>query len=235
MHQTKIREDLSVKVSVIIPMLNEESSLHLMLDHWKTLAHDGAELLVVDGGSTDASVEIVQKAGFTVLSSSRGRAQQMNTGAEAAQGQLLLFLHADTIPPPQALSAMRKGLKDSTRYWGRFDVKIEGRSRMFPVIAFMINQRSRLSGIATGDQGIFIRLEAFEKIGGFPDQPLMEDIEISKRLLQLSRPLCLKARMRTSGRRWETRGVWRTIFLMWRLRWSYWRGASAQELARAYR
>ncbi len=224
-----------LKVSVIIPMLNEEPSLHLMMDHWKTLVQDGAELLVVDGGSTDASVDRVQKAGFKVLSSPRGRAQQMNTGAKSAQGDILLFLHADTIPPPRAVPILTKALQDSERVWGRFDVHIEGRAWMFPVIAFFINLRSRLSGMATGDQGIFVRRAMFEQMAGFPDQPLMEDIEISKRLLQYTKPLCLKARVRTSGRRWETRGVWRTIFLMWRLRWLYWRGTSAQDIARAYR
>ncbi|HYX38451.1 MAG TPA: TIGR04283 family arsenosugar biosynthesis glycosyltransferase [Oligoflexus sp.] len=224
-----------MNVSVIIPMLNEAATLSLVMDHWKALQQSGAEVLVVDGGSTDGSMERVQQAGFKVLSSARGRARQMNTGAQMAQGDIMLFLHADTQPPPQSLTAMGQGLMLSQLVWGRFDVQVEGRAWMFPIIGFFINLRSRLSGIATGDQGIFVRREAFLQISGFPDQPLMEDVEISKRLLSLSRPLCLKQKMRTSGRRWETRGVWRTIFLMWRLRWAYWRGASAQDLIKAWR
>jgi rSAM/selenodomain-associated transferase 2 len=226
---------LPLRVSVIIPILNEEAALHLMMDHWQALIHKEAELVFVDGGSTDASLEKLGKAGFTVLSSPRGRARQMNTGAQATQGDVLFFLHADTVPPAQALTFIKHALQQSPRDWGRFNVNIEGRSLMFPVIAFFINLRSQLSGIATGDQGIFMRRQTFELIGGFPDQPLMEDIEISKSLLRHSKPLCLKARVRTSGRRWETRGVWRTIFLMWRLRWLYWRGTPAHEIARAYR
>ncbi|WP_141735068.1 TIGR04283 family arsenosugar biosynthesis glycosyltransferase [Oligoflexus tunisiensis] len=224
-----------MNVSIIIPMLNEAASLGLVLDHWRSFAQSGAEVLIVDGGSADASVPIVEQAGFKVLTAARGRARQMNTGAQAARGDILLFLHADTLPPPRALDIMSRTLMRSRRVWGRFDVRIEGRAWMFPIIAFFINLRSRLSGIATGDQGIFIKREAFLQVGGFPDQPLMEDIEISKRLLRISRPLCLTPRMRTSGRRWETRGVWRTIFLMWRLRWAYWRGASPQDLVKAYR
>lgn len=222
-------------VSVVIPMLNEAASLNRLLVYWQSLAQNGAEILIVDGGSTDGSAKLVEQAGFKVLSSPRGRARQMNMGAQAAQGDILLFLHADTIPPPNALHAMWQGLLLPHRVWGRFDVQIEGQAWMFPIIAFFINLRSRLSGIATGDQGIFMRREAFLQVGGFPDQPLMEDIEICKRLLPISRPLCLREKMRTSGRRWETRGVWRTIFLMWRLRWAYWRGASPQDLAKAYR
>ena len=119
--------------------------------------------------------------------------------------------------------------------FGRFDVHIDGRPRMLRVVAALMNLRSRLSGIATGDQAIFVRRDVFEAVGGFPDQPLMEDIELSCRLLRVSRPACLRARVRTSGRRWEQRGVWRTIALMWRLRWAYWRGVPAERLAEAYR
>jgi len=232
---TNSMKDSSVHVSVVIPMLNESAVLDLILESWRTLELSGAEVLIVDGGSTDGSLEAVQKAGFQVFSAPRGRARQMNTGAQIAQGDILLFLHADTRPPSEVLQHLQQGLKNSERVWGRFDVHIEGRAWMLPIIAFFINLRSRLSGIATGDQGIFVRRETFLQIGGFPDQPLMEDIEISKSLLTLGKPLCLKHKLQTSGRRWETRGVWRTIFLMWRLRWAYWRGASPQDLARAYR
>jgi hypothetical protein len=119
--------------------------------------------------------------------------------------------------------------------WGRFDVRINGRSPLLHVVAWLMNQRSRWTGIATGDQALFVQRALFQRIGGFPDQPLMEDIEISRRLRKLARPFCLRQRVVTSGRRWDTRGVWRTIFLMWRLRWLYWRGVPPQVLAEAYR
>jgi len=162
-----------------------------------------------------------------------GRARQMNAGAAAAQGELLLFLHADTQLPDGADHLVRRALLAAP--WGRFDVRISGRPFMLRVVAALMNLRSRWTGIATGDQAIFVTRAAFEQVGGFPDQPLMEDVEISRRLRTVGRPSCLRERVATSGRRWETRGVWRTIFLMWRLRWSYWRGAPVQVLAEAYR
>jgi rSAM/selenodomain-associated transferase 2 len=197
------------------------------------LQASGAELFFVDGGSSDGTVSLLQKGGFAVVPSARGRAVQMNTGAEQAAGQILLFLHADTFLPDGALALIARGL-DGTKLWGRFDVRVEGEARLFPLISFMINLRSRLSGIATGDQGLFMTRDVFDRVGRFPEQPLMEDIEISKRLKRLSRPLCLHARVRTSGRRWEKRGVWSTIFLMWRLRFAYWRGRPATELVKEY-
>ena len=161
----------------------------------------------------------------------------MNAGAAQARADVLLFLHADTRLPPLAdvlvLQAVQRS--DKGACWGRFDVRIEGRPRMLRVVAALMNLRSRASGIATGDQAIFITREAFERVGGFPEQALMEDIEISRRLKRLGRPACLRARVCTSGRRWEQRGVWRTIVLMWRLRWRYWRGESPARLAEAYR
>ncbi len=224
-----------MQLSVVIPMLNESSSLPALFDHWRNFLRDGCEVLVVDGGSTDHSVSLVEQAGFRVLSAPRGRALQMNAGAAMAFGDVLLFLHADTIPPPDTARILRNAFQDERCVWGRFDVRIEGRSWMFPVIGTLMNWRSRWTGIATGDQAIFVQKEAFQRVGNFPDQPLMEDIEISKRLLPLAPPLCLKSCVITSGRRWESRGVWRTILLMWRLRWAYWRGTSAQDIARAYR
>ncbi len=158
----------------------------------------------------------------------------MNAGAAAARSDVLLFLHADTRLPPladvQVLQALATGA-----CWGRFDVRIEGRPRMLRVVSTLMNLRSRWSGIATGDQAIFVTRSALDRVGGFPVQPLMEDIEISRRLKRLSAPACLRARVHTSGRRWEQHGVWRTIVLMWRLRWRYWRGESPARLAEAYR
>jgi rSAM/selenodomain-associated transferase 2 len=193
--------------------------------------------VLADGGSSDSTPTLAQTWVDAVVDAPRGRALQMNAGAARARADVLLFLHADTRLPPLAdvlvLQAVQRS--DKGACWGRFDVRIEGRPRMLRVVAALMNLRSRASGIATGDQAIFITREAFERVGGFPEQALMEDIEISRRLKRLGRPACLRARVCTSGRRWEQRGVWRTIVLMWRLRWRYWRGESPARLAEAYR
>ncbi|WP_116473026.1 TIGR04283 family arsenosugar biosynthesis glycosyltransferase [Zobellella maritima] len=221
-------------LSIIIPMLNEAPDLPGLLARLP-LRDCHCEVLLVDGGSRDDSVTIARQAGFRVLESERGRARQMNAGATAASGELLLFLHADTILPPMAVQAVQSALADGQHQWGRFDVHISGRHPMLAVIGGLMNLRSRLTGIATGDQAMFVTRAAFEQVAGFPDQPLMEDVELSKRLKRLSPPACLKLKVSTSGRRWESRGLWRTIWLMWQLRFAYWRGAPAEQLARAYR
>ena len=158
----------------------------------------------------------------------------MNTGALQATGDVLLFLHADTLLPPDADRLICQALA-AGKAWGRFDVRIDGRPRLLRVIAWLMNVRSRWTGIATGDQAIFMTRAAFDAVGGFPVQPLMEDIEMSRRLLRLSRPACLRAHVLTSGRRWESGGVWWTILLMWRLRFAYWRGVAPERLAALYR
>ncbi|MGV8899290.1 MAG: TIGR04283 family arsenosugar biosynthesis glycosyltransferase [Burkholderiaceae bacterium] len=227
-----------MKLSIIVPVFNEAHALPLLLERLLPLvqmADHGCELIIADGGSNDGSAEIAECAGCTLVRAPRGRARQMNAGAARASGEILLFLHADTQLPDGAAVLIAQALSDCTYQWGRFDVCIAGRAPMLPVIARMMNLRSRLTGIATGDQAIFVRRAAFDAAGGFPDQPLMEDIELSKRLRRISRPACLHSCVITSGRRWETRGVWRTILLMWRLRWSYWRGVPANQLAQAYR
>lgn len=224
-----------VALSIIVPMLNEASALPVLLAqlaHWRAR---GCEVVLVDGGSTDGSAAMARAAGFTVVDAERGRARQMNAGAVQAGGEVLLFLHADTQLPTDADAAVRGALDDEACDWGRFNVRISGRLPMLRVVAALMNLRSCATGIATGDQAMFVRREAFEAVGGFPLQPLMEDIELSRRLLRRSRPACLRARVTTSGRRWEQRGVWRTIVLMWRLRWAYWRGVPAEVLAEAYR
>ncbi|SFF66668.1 transferase 2, rSAM/selenodomain-associated [Fontimonas thermophila] len=221
------------RVSIIVPMLNEAAVLSDLCEHLAPLARSGVEILFVDGGSQDGSDAIARAAGFCVLMSAAGRARQMNAGARAARGDVLLFLHADTRLPDGAVPAVEAALQ--SHLWGRFDVRIEGRSWMLRVVAALMNLRSRLTGIATGDQTLFMTRSAYEAVGGFPDQPLMEDIEISRSLKRLGPPACLRLRVTTSGRRWETRGVWRTIVLMWWLRWRYWRGVPAEVLARAYR
>lgn len=223
-----------MRISIILPVLNEAAGLPALLAALAPLRAGGAELIFVDGGSTDASRSLIAAAGLTCLASPRGRARQMNAGAAAATGDVLLFLHADTRLPADALTAIRSAIAAGAR-WGRFDVRIEGRPLMLKVVARMMNLRSRLTGIATGDQAIFVTRAAFNAVGGFPVQPLMEDIELSRRLLVTSRPACLRARVITSGRRWEQRGVWRTIVLMWQLRWAYWRGVPAAQLAKRYR
>ena len=223
-----------MKTLIIVPVLNESAVLSQQLNELDVLRSMGAQVLLVDGGSNDRTVQLARDAGFDVLESVRGRARQMNAGARAVQSDLLVFLHVDTHLPHDALQLIEHHL-NSKRGWGRFDVRIVGDSRWLKVISFCMNWRSRLTGIATGDQTFFMTREAFDKVNGFPEQPLMEDIEMSKRLKRLSPPVCLPERVVTSGRRWDQNGVWKTILLMWRLRWAYWRGVPASELARLYR
>lgn len=222
------------RLSVIVPALNEAAAIVDTLAALAPLRAAGHEVLVVDGGSHDATAALAAPACDRVLSAPRGRAAQMNAGAAAAQGDWLLFLHADTRLPPDALPALRQAHAQGA-CWGRFDVHIEGRSRWLPVVATLMNGRSRLTGIATGDQALFVGTALFRKLGGYAPLPLMEDVELSRRLRAVARPACLRQRVRTSGRRWDERGALRTIVLMWWLRWRYWRGTPADELARAYR
>ena len=215
-------------LSIVIPALNEAAGLEATLQALQPLRLRGVELVLADGGSSDATPTLAQPWVDAVVDAPRGRALQMNAGAARARADVLLFLHADTRLPPLAdvlvLQAVQRS--DKGACWGRFDVRIEGRPRMLRVVAALMNLRSRASGIATGDQAIFITREAFERVGGFPEQVLMEDIEISRRLKRLGRPACLRARVCTSGRRWEQRGVWRTIVLMWRLREVCWEASA---------
>ena len=223
-----------IKLSVIVPVLNEAEHIAAALDALAPLRQGGHEVIVVDGGSSDASVALCRGRVDTLIEGPRGRARQMNAGAVRANGDLLLFLHADTRLPADADSLLQAAAAAGAS-WGRFDVRIGGRAWMLPLIAALMNRRSRWTGIATGDQAIFVQRSLFERLGGYADQPLMEDIELSRRLRAVARPACLRPPVLTSGRRWETRGVWRTVLLMWRLRWSYWRGVSPEALAKAYR
>lgn len=222
------------ELAIVVPALNEAAGIGPTLQALAPLRARGVRLVLADGGSTDGTVPCAVPWVDAVVTAARGRALQMNAGAALAQADALLFLHADTRLPPDADALLLQALAGGA-HWGRFDVHIEGRPWMLRVVAALMNLRSRASGIATGDQAIFVSRAAFEQVGGFPPQPLMEDIEISRRLKRLGRPACLRAKVRTSGRRWEQRGVWRTIWLMWRLRWRYWRGASPAQLAQAYR
>ena len=223
------------RLSVIVPVLNEAAVIELSLASLQPLRKQGVELILVDGGSTDATISLAAPLVDRSIVSIRGRAMQMNAGAAIARADVLLFLHADTALPPDALSAILDGLATSAKAWGRFDVRIAGQPFMLRVIAAMMNWRSRLTGIATGDQAIFVRKAEFLAVHGFPNQVLMEDIAISRELGRRSAPLCLRQKVTTSGRRWCYGGVWRTIFLMWRLRLLYWLGASPEKLLKEYK
>lgn len=217
------------RLTVIVPALNEAAGIERCLRALSPLRASGHEVIVADGGSTDGTARRAAPLADRVIQAPRGRAAQMNAGAAAASGDALLFLHADSILPPEAERAVLAAL--ASHAWGRFDVAIDSRDARLAVVAFCMNWRSRLSGIATGDQAIFVRRAAF---AGFPRIALMEDVAFSKQMKRVSPPACLRARVRTSARRWERHGVLRTVFLMWRLRLSYWLGADPDELARRY-
>ena len=240
-HLTTQAERRITSLSIVVPVLNEAHGLVDVLNALAPLRARGVEVIVVDGGSTDGTVALAAPLADAVLTSLRGRARQMRLGADRARGQCLLFLHADTQLPQDADAALAKAVakavasSPAAHVWGRFDVHITGRSRWLPVIALFMNCRSRWTGIATGDQAMFMTRAAYDAVGGFAHLPLMEDVEMSKRLCRLSRPICLRERVTTSGRRWEQHGVWRTILLMWRLRFLYWIGVSAERLAPQYR
>ena len=221
-------------LSIIVPALNEALSIVDHLAGLQPLRHRGAEVIFADGGSSDGTAELASSRVDAVVTAPRGRARQMNAGAARARGDVLLFLHADTRLPPAADALVQRVLAAGAPAWGRFDVAIAGRHWLLPVVAWCMNRRSRLTGIATGDQALFVRRDVFEAVGGFPDIPLMEDVALSRRLKRAGRPLCLRQRVVTSGRRWESRGVLRVVVLMWRLRLAYFLGCDPARLAAAY-
>lgn len=221
-------------LSIVVPALDEADGIAAHLASLAPLRARGAEVIVVDGGSADDTLRKAQAGADRVLVARRGRARQMNAGAEAASGDLLMFLHADTRLPPRADELINAALLATGRAWGRFDVRIEGRHPLLPLVARLMNRRSRLTGIATGDQAIFVRRKAFQAAGGYPDLPLMEDIALSRALKRLSRPACLAEPVLTSGRRWEKHGTLRTILAMWRLRLAFFLGVDPRGLATRY-
>jgi rSAM/selenodomain-associated transferase 2 len=221
-------------LSIIVPALNEAEGIAEVLSALEPLRARGAEVIAVDGGSEDGTADLAGPLCDRVLVAPRGRAAQMNAGAAVARGGVLLFLHADTRLPLDADRLVLSGLAHEACEWGRFDVRIAGRHPLLPLAARLMNLRSRLTGIATGDQALFVDRQAFVAVGGFPNIPLMEDIALSQRLRRRGRPLCLSPPVVTSGRRWETHGVFYTILLMWRLRLAYFLGADPAQLARIY-
>ena len=223
---------MGASLAIIVPALDEAATIVAVLTRLASLRQAGAQVILADGGSTDQTVALAQPLVDLVVHAPRGRALQMNAGAVRANGAALLFLHADTVLPEQADQIIAAALRE--RLWGRFDITLTGTHRMLPVIAAMMNWRSRLSGIATGDQAIFVRRDVFERLGGYAPIALMEDIELSRRLKKIAPPACLRERVISSGRRWEKHGVWRTIVLMWRLRLAYFCGADPRALAVAY-
>jgi rSAM/selenodomain-associated transferase 2 len=221
------------RFSIIIPMLDEAAAIVPLLAGLQAWRAAGAELIVVDGGSADDSVALAAPLASATISAGRGRARQLYAGAARARGEILIFLHADSRLPPTALPRIAAAI-DGGACWGRFDVRIAGRLRGLALVAWMMNWRSRLTGIATGDQAMFVSRAAFAGVGGFAELPLMEDIVLSRALRARAWPACLGERVTTSGRRWEKHGLWRTIFAMWRLRLRFFLGANPAELARDY-
>ncbi|VAX12527.1 Glycosyl transferase, family 2 [hydrothermal vent metagenome] len=222
-----------MRLSIIIPVLNEAAEIAHCLSLLQAYRNAGHELILADGGSIDAVLRLAQGRVDKIIHAERGRARQMNAAAEQARGDVLLFLHADTRLPENADRLIREAL-ETGRIWGRFDVRLSGQAWSLRVIETLMNWRSCLSGIATGDQAMFVLREAFVQLGGFADIPLMEDIELSRRLKKISAPCCLRTRVITSSRRWETQGILRTVLLMWGLRLAWFLGVSAARLQKIY-
>jgi rSAM/selenodomain-associated transferase 2 len=221
-------------LSIVMPVLDEQGGIVAALDALVEARAAGAEVIVVDGGSRDDTRALAVVRADCLVDAPRGRARQMNAGAQSARAPLLLFLHADTRLPHGAVERVVSTLQGGDRCWGRFDVRIDGRHPLLRLVAGLMNARSRWSGIATGDQAIFCTRAAFDRAGGYPDIPLMEDVALSRALRRLARPACLRERVVTSARRWERGGTLRTILLMWRLRLAYALGADPHGLARRY-
>lgn len=223
-----------IRLSIIIPTLDEAESITATLMALQPLRRQGHEVIVSDGGSSDATAALARPLADLVVDSPRGRAVQMNSAAAWANGEVLLFLHADTALPDDA-AALIEAVLGTTKNWGRFDVRLSGSHRLLRLVEFMMNWRSRLTGICTGDQAIFIRQALFSASGGFPEIALMEDIALTKLLKLQSRPARITTPVVTSSRRWERHGILRTIVLMWRLRLAYFLGADPERLALRYR
>jgi rSAM/selenodomain-associated transferase 2 len=222
-----------MRISVVIPALNEAKVIHDTLADIATLRGAGHEIIVVDGGSSDATVAVAALHADSVISAPRGRAAQMNAGADAASGDVLWFLHADTRVPCDAAEAILSTMENGCA-WGRFDIRLSGGSAMLRVVERVMNLRSCVTGIATGDQGIFVSREMFREVNRYPEIPLMEDVSLSKSLRSREKPCCVRRCLVTSSRRWEQNGIWRTILQMWWLRLCFALGGDPENLARRY-
>lgn len=221
-----------MKLSIVIPALNESAVIQQTLNDLQHLRRRGHELILVDGGSDDNTIYLADGLVDQIVNAPRGRSLQMNAGAESAVGDALLFLHADTSLPENAASLVAKCLRSEG--WGRFDVRLTGRHFLFRIIERLISWRSRITGIASGDQGMFISTALFKRLGGYAPMPIMEDIELSRRLVKIQRPHCLRACVTTGSRRWEQNGIVATVLLMWRLRLKYYTGTAPEILVKAY-
>ena len=224
----------SNSLTVIIPALNEAEYIQSTLVPLQSMRARGVEVVLVDGGSDDETVSLARPFTDEISQSDRGRAQQMQADVAISSGRILWFLHADTRVPDNADQLILEALDNGISGWGRFDVTLSGGQVLLGAVAWMMNQRSRLTGIATGDQAIFIRRELFDRIGGFQSVPLMEDIALSRALKQHCRPACIKQKIASSPRRWHKHGVTRTILSMWGLRLAYFLGVSPEQLAKYY-
>ncbi|MCS4503846.1 TIGR04283 family arsenosugar biosynthesis glycosyltransferase [Arhodomonas aquaeolei] len=228
-----MEQDVTPRLSIIIPVLDEAAVLPGLLASLVPFREAGDEVIVADGGSRDGTPASAARRADRVVGTPPGRARQMNAGAARACGGMLWFLHADSRLTPGCRDALLDAV-DGGAAWGRFDVRLSGDRWLYRVIAAAMNTRSRWTGIATGDQGLFVDAGVFRRVGGFPEQPLMEDIALSARLRRVAPPWCAPGPLVTSSRRWERNGAWRTIALMWRLRLAYRLGADPQRLHRRY-
>jgi len=224
---------INTTVALVIPVLNEAKSLMPSIERLKAL-HDKYHVIFCDGGSDDDTCVLLQKDALNYCCSSRGRALQMNAGASTCDSDILIFIHADTSISSSDIELVKKAMQDESIVGGRFDVRLSGERFAFRIIEWMINLRSRMTGISTGDQCQFVRRSVFEAMGGFPEQGLMEDVEFSKRLKRYGKIACLKNKVVTSSRRWEKHGIIKTVMLMWKLRLLYWLGTSPEKLAEIY-
>jgi len=222
-----------LQLSVIIPALNEGGQITGTLKDLSPVRDAGHEVIVVDGGSSDDTVQQASDYADLIIAGPKGRARQMNAGADNARGDVLWFLHADTRVPGEAVQELVAAI-DAGNKWGRFNVRLSGSNIMFRLIERMMNLRSCLTGIATGDQGIFVQRSLFDSLGAYPDIALMEDVALSTALKKNAHPVCLRTTLITSSRKWEQHGIVKTILLMWRLRLAYALGADPDELAKRY-
>ena len=223
-----------LKLSIIVPVLNEAQFLSRQHNLFKSLLREGHEIIIVDGGSEDKSVLIARSVDCETFITKASRGYQLHFGAMKSKNDTLLFMHADTLLPESATALISNVLTRSKKHWGRFDVSFNNSNLIFSIIAWFMNKRSCLTGVVTGDHAIFVNRDIYIRSGGFEDIPIMEDIEISKRLKKFSMPICLHDKVITSSRKWEAQGIIRTILKMWILRLLYFCGIPPRKLERLY-